>query len=198
MRIFFLAIFILNLSACGIKGVSNNHDLYVTDPDVKVQLINWMDNKPIAKELDSLLNKIDSAKEVIPNDLSHTTLIVQTFSYEDYLTIFKHKYNTPKDSKYNRKVFEKYSKNKESFFREPKFKILYANKDQFDSIDINSAKYILKLTNRLDYSPDKLQVKKDSSAIPWVATAVYYIFDRETHKVFREIKDWSLLDKKRK
>ena len=184
------------MTSCGILGIYSDQEPYITDTDIKAKILNKIDNSLIAIQKDSLLNKIDSAKTTIPNDLSQTTLIIETYNYQDFLRILENKFNTPKDSKAQRKRFDKYNKRKTRLIKHPKFNIIYADKGQYENIDTKTAKYILKSTNRLHYTPSQLLVRKDSTVVPWLATIMFYIYDRENHTVFNEIKDLSLLEKK--
>ena len=198
MRRTYLVLFIGIMTSCGILGIYTDDNPYITDEDVKAEILKKLDNEPIARKMDSLLAKIDSAKTTIPTDLSQTTLIIETYSCDDFLRVNENKFNSIKnvDTEARRKRCEKYNKHKTQLIKDPKFKIIYADKDQYKNIDIKTAKYILKTTNRLQYTPSQLEVTRDSTVVPWLTTIMYYIYDRENHSVYKEIKDWSLLDKK--
>ena len=192
-----LFIFLLTINfSCGILGIHSN-DIN-SDPDFQASVIAEINNKPIAKIMDSLIQKIDAAPLRIPADLNETTLIVETYKYHDYLKIGENKFHTVVDSKKQRKYYEKYDKNKKSLLRDPLYKVVYADKGDYENYDLKEFKYVLKTTNRLKYDPNQLIVTNDKLVYPGVVLRLYYIYDRTTNNVFQEITDLSILTEKRK
>jgi hypothetical protein len=183
--------------SCGILGIHSSDSSDVNpDPDFKANLMAEINNKPIAKKMDSLIQKIDSAPLRIPDDLAQTTLIIETYKYHDYLKTQENKFHTIEDNKKQRKRFKKYDRNKTLLLSDPICKIIYVDKGEYDNYDLNEFKYVLKTSNRLEYDLDKLIVTNDKHVYPWVILYLYYIENRATRQVFKEITDLSILTKK--
>lgn len=189
-----ISIIILTLlSSCGILGLYK--DDVNRDPDFQAKAIAKLNNKLIAKEMDSLFKQIDSAPLMIPEDLNRTTLIIETYEYTDYLKTWENKYHTPKDNNQSKRSYKKYNRAKNSLVKNPKYKVVYVDKNKLDTLDIDNFRYVLKTTNRINYDPDHLTVANDGFVCCFVSIVTYYIYDRQNHKVFSELTDFSVLSK---
>jgi hypothetical protein len=192
IRILSLALLTLT-SSCGILGVYKED--VNRDPDFQAKAIAELNDKKIAKEMDSLIRKIDSARVAIPTDLNETTLIIETYEYSDFLKVSENKFHTPKDDKQNRRYYEKYKKDKNSLINKPKYKIVYLDKSKYDTLDVNDYRYVLKTSNRINYDPNHITVANDGFIYPFISTRLYFIYDRKTQDVYKEIVDLSVLSK---
>lgn len=190
-----LVLLLTIISSCGTLGI--HKDDINRDPDFQAKAIAELNNTRIAKEMDSLIVKIDAASLMIPEDLNHTTLIVETYEYNDFLKTRENKFHTPKDDSRYLREYEKYKRNKTSLVKNPKYKIAYVDKGKFETFDTNDYRYVLKTSNRIDYDPDHLTVTNEGFVYPFVTKIMYYIYDRKTHRVFKEIVDLSVLNKLR-
>jgi hypothetical protein len=103
---------------------------------------------------------------------------------------------THQDNKQMRRWYRNYSKKKHALIKKPKYKVIYANKDQFEALDVKDYRYILKMTSRLQYDTANFVVHYDGNVHAFLMTRVNYIYDRQTHAVYNEIKDFTALEKK--
>ncbi|TXH23719.1 MAG: hypothetical protein E6Q96_11285 [Cyclobacteriaceae bacterium] len=192
-----LVLIVLTLSSCGLLGISMGPpDPVVTDPLLRAQVLDSYET-PLSKYQDSLLVKIDAAKQVIPTDLAQTTLIIETHSeYQLYVRTFSVKYHRP-DSARLKKEFLRYSKGiaKRKFLRNPKYKTVYADAKAIAALDPAQYRYALKATVRTNIDLESVTVHESGFVAPMTATSVYYLYDRQTGAVFREIKDLKVLEK---
>ena len=193
------AVFILMsfaLSSCGLLGLYKDDTNY--DPDFQRNAIAEINNRPIAREQDSLLAIILSASIVIPTNIDQTILIFETYKYEDFLRIQANKFNLPQDTKRRRKYFGKYQKDKTlgRLIKNPKYDVVYIDKGEYENLDKDKYRYVLRTTNRLYYDPKNLIVRNDGHVYSWFQTVVYYIYDRQTGELFGEIKDLEQLSEK--
>ncbi|MBS1553822.1 MAG: hypothetical protein JSU09_02755 [Bacteroidetes bacterium] len=192
IRILF-TLLVATASSCGILGVyQNDVDL---DPEAQARLIAEFENKPIAKKMDSLINRIDASPTSIPNDINETTLVIETYQYHDFLRLWENKFYTPKDDKKQKRLFIKYERKKNTLVKNPKYKIVYLDKGSYDSLDISKFRYVLKTTNRLQYEPSKITVSNDGFVSPIFALQIFFIYDRKTGEVYKEIVNLSALSK---
>lgn len=150
---------LLIASSCGILGI-NKPDVD-PDPDFQSRAIAALNNKKIAKEMDSLITKIDAAPSSIPANLNQTTLIVETYQYTDFLKMSENKFHTPKDDKQNRRYYERYRKKCNSLISRPKYRTIYVDKGKYDAMDSDQFRYVLKTTNRINYDPEHIFVTND-------------------------------------
>ncbi|WKZ58823.1 MAG: hypothetical protein QY309_13200 [Cyclobacteriaceae bacterium] len=194
--IFLFIIIGLTNSSCGILGVySDNAN---RDPDHQAKLYADINNSPIAKQMDSLIRQIDSAESSIPSNLNECVLVVETFdNYSDFLNRWKHKFRTPQDTKAEKREFKKYQKKKTSLLKDPKFETVYLDKKDYQTKDIEKYRYILKTTVRLNYDPKSITIDNNGFVYPYVGTLIYYIHDRKTDRVFKEIDDIKVLTKQK-
>jgi hypothetical protein len=190
----FLFVVGLNTS-CGIFGI--HKDNVNPNPDYQTEKLKEIGTRPAAIKHDSLIRQINSASTAIPSDIGESTLIIETYSYHDYLKIYENKYHIPKDNKQERRYFKRYEKKKKSLIKDPKYKIVYLDKEEYSNLDVNNYKYVLRTSNRIDYDPNQIFITNDGFVYPFISTLIYYIQDRQTDKVFREIKDLSILSKKK-
>ena len=182
-------------SSCGLLGIYKDNISY--DPEFNARVINKIKEDPLGKTMDSLIARIDAAKSKYPLDLEANPLIVETFTYEEYLNFQRNRLYTPLDNSSRRKGFKKYQKdmNRHKLIRHPKLEILYKNRSEYDSLDPDKYPYVLKTTNRLDYDPNQLVVTTDGHVYPWISHILYYIMDRRTNEVFNQITDLDELSK---
>src|SRR5688572_12970735 len=145
--------------SCGILGIHKEN--VNRDPDFQAKAIAELNNRPKAKEMDALIKQIDSAPAMIPEDLNQTTLIIETYAYEDFLKTWETKYHTPKDNNQSKRQYKKYDRTKNSMVKNPKYKIVYVDKSKVDTFDIDEYRYVLKTSNRIHYDPDHLTVTND-------------------------------------
>ena len=155
-----------------------------------------MNNKPIARQQDSLIRAIDSVSFVTPSDITKTTLIVETYAYADYLKNFSNKFYILQDNKKNRKHFSRYERKKQSLLKEPICKVIYVDKGKYDDFELQEYRYVLKTTTRILHQPDKAFVDSEGSVYAWASTIVYYIYDRQEKMIIGEIKDLKTLSQK--
>jgi hypothetical protein len=197
MTIRLIAILFLTInSSCGLLGIGKSSEYINPDRDFQAAAVAEVLNRPIGKTIDSLIQKIDAAPLMIPNDLHETSLIIETYDYNGFLKVMENKLHTPKDDKENRRHFKRYTKNKYSLIKNPKHKIIYADKVKYDPLNTKDYKYVLKRTTRTHYDPSHLVVTNDGFVYPFSMTVLFYIYDRETHVVYKEITDLSILSKK--
>ena len=184
------------LSACGILGITTDNDPAITDPAVREEMLTNYENTPLAKHQDSLLAKIDAATVTIPPDLSGTILLIETYDYEAYVNTLNIKYHRP-DSAKLKKRFLRYSKNiaKKKLLKNQRYRTVYAARKTYATFDPAAYRYVLRETIRIDADRDHLTVHESGFVAPFVATAIYYLYDRQTGAVFREIKDLDVLEK---
>lgn len=195
-RLLFLTLLISINYSCGILGLYQ--DNINRDPAYQAKMFAEINSQPLALYMDSLIREIDAASLVIPNDLQETTLIVETYNeYSDYLKSLNSKYSIHTDTKKIRRYFKKYQKKKNELIKDPKFNVIYLDKSEYDKKDIKEFKYVLKSTIRLDYDPNNLTIDNNGFIAPFVGTQIYYIWDRNTNAVFREIKDLTILSEKK-
>jgi hypothetical protein len=142
-----------------------------------------------------MCSAIDSAPFMIPNDLDETSLIVETYEYKDFLKVPDNKLRSAKDNKQNRRRFKRYTRDKFSLIKKPRYKIVYVDKEHYDSLNVREYRYVLKTTNRIDYDPNNIIVANDGFVYPFISTRLYYVYDRETHAVYKEINDLSVLSR---
>jgi hypothetical protein len=180
-------ILIFTVCSCGLVGVYKDNISY--DPEFRTRVIREIHDKPIGKTMDSLITRIDAAKSTFPNDLPEHPLILETFRYEEFLSIQQNKFSTLKDSPKSRRNFKRYdaARKKGRLIRNPKFTMAYMDKDQYSVLDSQKYPYVLKTTYRLDYETEELVVTVDGNVYPWGATMVYYIMDRRTKEVYGPI-----------
>jgi hypothetical protein len=195
-RFFLFIILVLINVSCGILGVySDNAN---RDPEYQAKLYADLNNSPIAKQMDSLIKQIDAAESSIPSDLNETILVVEIYdNYSDFLKIWEHKFRTPKDTEKERRNFKKYQKRKTSLIKDPKYKTVYLDKKDYEAKDIEKYRYVLKTTVRLDYDPKNITVDNNGFVYPYIGTLIYYIHDRKTSAVFKEIGDINVLTNKK-
>jgi hypothetical protein len=190
--IFLILIIGLAHSSCGLLGIySDNAN---RDLDYQAKLYADINNSPIAKQMDSLIRQIESAESSIPTDINKTVLVVETYdNYFDFLKIWEHKFNTPKDTKAEKRKFKKYQKKKTYLLKDPKYETVYLDKKEYETKDIEKYRYILKTTVKLDYDPKNIIINNDGLAYPLVGILIYYIYDRKTNRVFNKIDDIKVL-----
>jgi hypothetical protein len=164
---------------------------------IKPEKLRELSTRAAAIKLDSLIKQIDSATTSIPDDIGETTLIIETYKYDDFKKLLEDKYNIPKDSKYEKGRFKRYQKKKQSLIKNPKYKIVYINKGEYDNLDIKNFKYGLRTSNRIEYDPNHLVITNDGFVYPYVSTLIYYVYNRENNRVFKDIKDLSIFSKKK-
>jgi hypothetical protein len=135
------------------------------------------------------MERIDAAKSIFPKDLREHPLILETFRYEEFLSVQQNKFYTPQDNRKFRRNFKRYdaAKKKGTLIRDPKFTMVYMDKDQYSILDSQKYPYVLKTTYRLDYEAEELVVTVDGDVYPWASTVVYYIIDRRTKEVYGAI-----------
>jgi hypothetical protein len=178
-------------SSCGLLGIYSADTNY--DPEFQANALAEINRSEIALKMDSLVRKLDSATLTIPEDLNSTTLVVETYQYEDFLKIMQHKFSSLADTKRHRRMFEKYSKFKNDIIEKPKYKIIYATKAEYVRLDLINYRYVLISSNRLYYNPDNVYVNNAGSVYPWSAKAIYYIYDRQTGTIYKDMEDLSVL-----
>lgn len=183
------------LTSCGILGIYK--DDTNPDPVYQQEKLREISTRPAAVKHDSLIRKIDEATITIPADLAQTTLIIETYKYGDFLELYENKFVVPKDSKRSRKDFARYEKIKRSLIKDPKFDMIYMDKGDYETLDLKKYKYVLKTTNRVAYDPDHLVITNDGFVYPLVSTLIYYIYNRQTHEVLRDVKDLSSFSKQK-
>lgn len=186
----------LLLSSCGLLGIATTNDPNVSDPAKRDAMLTQMENTPLAKCQDSLLAKIDAATVSVPAELAGTTLIIEIYDYPTYAKTYSLKYHWP-DSAKLKKNFLKYSKSKETkrLLENPKHQTVYAHHQNFDKLDPAVYRFVLKQTVRMNADRDTLKISEAGFVSPFVATAIYYLYDRQTGAVFREIEDLQVLEK---
>jgi hypothetical protein len=188
----------LVLASCGILGLYKDEISY--DPAFRAKVIKEINDNAIGKQMDSLIARIDAAPSVFPADMENRTLIFETFNYEGFLQVQSHKLHTHVDTKRRRKSFSQYEMARKSgtLIQDPRIKIVYIDKGEYENLDKEEYRYVLKTTNRLLYDENELVVQNDGTVYPWVSNVLYYIYDRQTDAVFAEIKDLKQLGKKRR
>ena len=190
-------------SSCGILGRSSYESPYILDNEVAAQLVTFIDNKPIARKIDSLLAKIDSAGSTLPADLGETALLVETYSCDEFNRVWENKFTpAPENDKFgywkmSLRRCKQYERSKNRLVRKPRYSLIYAGQSQHHQIDFRTAKYVLKTTNRVAYDPDQLRVTKDTTVLTITSTAVYYLVDRERNAIVAEVPGLSVLKKRK-
>lgn len=132
----------------------------------------------------SQLEKYDWEKDrsqFIPDSLHQYTLIVEDYSYQDFLEIRKTECFTPKDDKISQKVFAKYEKDKYKGLESYNYPYVYNYRDAYDTLPIEKYRFVLKSTLKI-LTP--IEYLPDGECNGWVASNGYYIFDRRLNKVF--------------
>lgn len=193
-RTIFQVLVIVSLNySCGLLGIYNDSVNY--DPDYQAQKLNEITTRQEAIKLDSLIARIDSASSTIPNDMDKTILIIETYKYADFLKNYESRFHTPKDDKDMRGRFRRYEKKKQSLIKNPKYEIIYIDKGEYDTLDIEQYKYVLRTSNRTEYDPNTLVITNSGHIYPFVSRLIYYIYNRQDGEVYKEIKDLSILSK---
>lgn len=182
------------LSACGILGITTDNDTVVTDPEFREQLISKFENTPEAKSNDSLIAKIDLASTAIPSDVAQITLVIETYDFAAYSRTFYNKFRVI-DSAMLKRWFAKYDKKKLKTLKNPLCKTVYADRKTYETYDPVVFRYVLKRTTRHDYERDQLVVTNAGRVYPYVIREIFYLYDRQTGAVFREIKGLKILEK---
>jgi hypothetical protein len=185
----------LLFSSCGLLGITSSDNHYITDPDQREEVLSKLENTPQAKYQDSLIARIQAATVTIPPDLVATTLIILTYdTYMDYLHAHHNKLN-PNDTVWLKKSYSRYEKNKTKFFKNPKYKVVYADQKTYETFDPITYRYVLKQTVRYDYDRETMSMSSDGTGVGYVMTVVNYLYDRQTGAVFREIEDYKAFEK---
>lgn len=193
-RLFVLIVF--TLSSCGLLGISTGPpDPVVTNSFLRSQILASYET-PLAAYQDSLLQKIDAAKLAIPSDLAQTTLVIEMYDYPTYINTFNIKYHRP-DSAKLKKQFLRYREGiaKHKIPKKSKYKTIYVETKDIATLDKVQYRYMLKETVRTDIDLENVVVKESGFIYSFVATSIYYLYDRQTGAVFREIKDLKVLEK---
>ena len=174
---------------CGIL----NPQRPIYDPEFSKQKLAEINSRPENIKRDSLLHVIDIAPLAFPTDLTQQILICELLDYEAYLNLGKNKLDTTlRDTKRMRRYFEKYSKEQNSLLKGYKYKKAYLNRQQYDSLNKDEYRYVLKTMTRLRIKDEDIKITLDGHAA-WVATIMYYIYDRKLNVVYKEIGDLSTL-----
>lgn len=180
-------------TSCGsIQSSSGDSDF---DLEFQKSRLRELNAKIETKQKDSLIRRIESAPTLFPSDLTETTLIVETYDYKDFLNLRTNKFFRCKDSKKQRKYFARYDKRKKLLLKKYKHKVVYANNPDYVNLDRSEFRYVLKTTMKLHDNDEEVVFYRDGTAAGWLATRIYYIYDRTTGQVFGEIDEIETLAK---
>jgi hypothetical protein len=179
---------LLITTSCGIIQSHFGEPNYY-DPEIQRKTLTELNSRKETKETDSLIHVIESSPRKFPEDMTTKTLIVETYNYEGFLKLLKTKFYEPTDTKYYRKKFAKYDRKKESLLKNYKHKILYADRVQYENLDMEEFRYVLKTTTKLLTKDEEVVIYSNGLAAAWATTLIYYILDRKTNLVFGQTND---------
>ena len=190
MRIITIALAVLATS-CGIIQRHVGESNY--DPEFHKKRMAELNQKKETKERDSLTQAIQTSSLQFPPDLTETTLIVETYNYADFLNIQANKFYRPEDSKKQRKFYARYSKEKRLLLKDYPHKVVYADKPEYENLDQNEFRYVLKTISIVQSKDEEVVIYKDGSTAGWFSARFYYLYDRQTKKVVGKIEDINTL-----
>ncbi len=194
MRISIFLVLVIATSSCGIvQGFGKPEANY--DPEFHENRLREINAKKETKQRDSLIRQIESASAQFPLDLTKTTLIVETYNYKDFLDIHSNKFYTSEDSVREGKYFARYDKKKKLLLKNYKHKVVYASHSEYDSLGRHEFRYVLRTITKLISEDEEVLIYKDGSAGAWATTILYYIYDRTTGQVFRDVGEIETLTK---
>jgi glycyl-tRNA synthetase (class II) len=185
MRISIFLVLVIATSCGLVQGYFGNPESNY-DREFHESRLREINAKKETKQRDSLTRLIETASTQFPSDLTEMTLIVETYNYKDYLDIQSNKFHTVEDSKRERKYYAQYDKDKKLLLKNYKHKVIYADQSDYDSLDRNEFRYVLKTTTKVTKDEEVL-IYKDGGTSGWASTILYYIYDRQTGRVFGEI-----------
>lgn len=135
------------------------------------------------RQRDSLVNVITTTTFEKPSDLKSATLIIELYTYHEFINSYSTKFYKELPSLYRRLHYPRYKKwaHKHLFNQYTGKKILKKSK-KYSQLNSDTHRYVIKTTIRTI-----LEVDSTNNAI--LNSIVYYLFDRKSNKVLGEIKD---------
>lgn len=135
---------------------------------------------------DSLARELNLTSHIIPTELKQTTLIVEDYSYEEFLRLRDDKYFRTRKSWYFRKSYLHFRKQNKIAMSQYIYKWVDAKMGSYDTLDTSQFRYVLR------YITMFTEVKQNQMH-GFDSRLVCYIWDRKLQKPYSMFGDIHML-----
>ena len=173
--------------SCGIWRSYFGEDMYVYyDQDLQKQYWDSLLSISSNKYKDSISNLIKPEVKNLPDDLRALPLIIETYSFNQYLNLNETLLSKKNDSKKSWREFTRFDKRTRKMFQNSGLNVKVFSYAEYSDLDPTKYKYVVRQIALIE-DLDNIKVYSNGSTSGFLVGWYTYIYDRSSNKILGSV-----------
>lgn len=175
------------MSSCGIwQAYFGEHTYVYYDKDFERQFWDSLLSISSNKYKDSISSFIKPVVKNLPKDLRSLPLIVETYSYNQYLNLNETLLSKTTDSNKTQREYNRFDRRTRKMFHDRNLNVKYFSYAEYSDLDPLKYKYVIRQTALIE-NLNNIKVYNNGSTSGFIVYWYKYIYDRSSNKILGSI-----------